>query len=101
MCCGRKGRELNTETLKIGEQASSNKQGDSWMKRKQYDEWIEKIGELGTSCTGNLATVKEFEELLQVFYPNLVDEWNTLNHWEKLRLIEHIVKGSAKTMVSQ
>jgi len=71
------------------------------MKRKQYDEWIEKLSELGTSCTGNLATVKEFEELLHVFYPNLVDEWNTLNHWEKLRLIEHIVKGSAKTMVSQ
>jgi|GEM_PF-3294599 len=71
------------------------------MKRKQYDEWIEKLAGLGTSFTGNLGTTKEFEELLRVFYPNLVGEWNTLNHWEKLRLIEHIVKCNTKIVVSQ
>jgi hypothetical protein len=71
------------------------------MKRKQYDEWVEISSALGTSRTGNLATIKEFEELLHIFHPSLVNEWNGLNYWEKLRLIEFIVRSSAKIMITR
>ena len=71
------------------------------MNRKQHDEWIERLRGLEKLHSGNIATIKEFEESLRIFQPSLVDEWNTLNHWEKLRLIEFIVKGSAKIMVTR
>lgn len=70
------------------------------MKQKEYDEWIERLGEIGTLHTENLATIREFEELLHVFHPGLVDKWNAMNHWEKLRLIEFIVNASAKMMIA-
>jgi hypothetical protein len=66
------------------------------MKQRQYTEWMERLAGPGTSCIGNVSTIEEFAELLHIFHPSLADEWNALNHWEKLRLIEFIVQGSAK-----
>jgi len=71
------------------------------MKCKQYDEWIERLGGLETMRNGNPSTIKEFEELLHIFYPNLLGDWNMLNHWQKLRLVEFIVNGSARILVTR
>lgn len=71
------------------------------MKRKQYDGWIEKLNGCGALRIGNLATIKEFDEVLQIFHPRLREEWDALNYWEKLRIVEYIVKGSSKIMTTQ
>lgn len=70
------------------------------MKWKQYDEWIERLGGPEIIRGGNPSTIKDFEELLRIFYPNLVGDWTTLNHWQKLRLVEFIVNGSTRIMVT-
>ena len=70
------------------------------MKCKQQDEWAQRLSGLEAIRDGNPSTIKEFEQLLHSFYPNVLEDWNTLNHWEKLRLVELIVKGSAKIMIT-
>jgi len=66
------------------------------LKRKEYDRWVSRLEKFEALQTGNLTTVKELEELIRIFHPGLLDEWNALNQWEKLRLIELVVNESAK-----
>ena len=69
------------------------------MKNKEFDKWISRLSDVETFHTHNVTSMKELEEFLHVFHPNLVDEWKSMNHWEKLRLIEFIVNGSTRTMI--
>ena len=45
--------------------------------------------------------LKNLMKYCKYFHPSLREEWDALNYWEKLRIIEYIVKGSTKIMTTQ
>ena len=59
------------------------------------------MNECGALRIGNLATIKEFDEVSHALPPSLREERDARNYWEKLRIIEYIVKGSTKIMTTQ
>lgn len=70
------------------------------MRKKDYERWVSRLEEFEVLHICNVTTIRELEEVMRIFHPSLLKELNSLNYWEKLRLIEFIVNVKRASIIA-